>query len=315
MSDILDFKGSLGETTNRFFIVIYTTSHNFHNPVFMDAVNKMTPYVLEQDFNKISLSNALSYLCHDKLNDEYILEKIEDADFLVCLMNQEDGTIAGFMYGRLFLDKIFQYYGKYFLPWVLFEIDILCGHSLLKGPGIIMMNFLKCFTYYLSIFNLRHSTPKEKSGFVLYSDDNEKAVRYYDRSGVNILNKSIHDLRFWKIPPYPIMKKELSIYIKSNFMLVSGDKHELPLLSPRKYKYNSPRIPKKEEIKLLVKNSQYKGSKTFKLLHRRTKRNKSLTPLGLSYESSIHTPGSLKKMHTPKTSKSLTFYTPKSKTK
>ena len=235
-------------------------------------------------------------------------------------MNQVDGTLAGYTFGYLYLhgkgyEKQVSSREIRMIDWVCISIDVLCGHSLLKGPGPVLMNFVKCLTYYI------YQLQPNKHGFILNSIEDDSTLDFYEKNDILPLFPSLPAdddpsvdfdpllFRYWNIPPSKDMKNILRQFRKYDIKFkVNPEIDEGLYLEEPDVKYPVPLI---DEISELVAHSELKKSPSgwveymprvisetffpspeFKPRFSHTRRvHKSATPLSLSVSpTSIHSP-------------------------
>ena len=321
-----NFQHSRKKTINRFFFVVYVNKETSDNVTFMDACRKLTNLIVRVSFSRVNIIGKYKYLCKGMLNPEYIIQQLHHADFLVCVLNQVDGTLAGYTFGNLYINDTYsrQISLRYSMPlrWAAFYIKVLCGHSLFKGPGPVLMNFLKCLTYYISLLE------PTKNGFMLDSIDTKDTIAFYQSNGVIPfidqpilpdvdMNESLdinpNLFRFWVLPPYKKMKPILKQFKKYDikFKVNPREREGLELEEPN----TPPPVPSLQEIHKLVSHSDLKKSPTgwssyipeqflkpfVPLFSSKRRAHKSPTPLSVSVSPILHSP-SLSSYGTPEPS-------------
>ena len=250
----MEFIPSLSDTPNDFFIIIYVTQETFDTQsYFMTACSKLTDTVSVCDFKKIHLEKTNEFMCKE-LGEGYINSHVKHADYFICLMNKSNSSLAGFLYGNIFINKDFVIYGlrQVINPWVLLNIDVLCGHELLKGVGFVLILFVKCLTCYIvetikenELQRLKEGLPPiNKTGFVLESVPDVNTQKFYERNEIKQLsgrpfNFVLHP-RYWNVPDDIDKISELihslnhsKIKLKKSSTEKQDMLHLIEILSPR----------------------------------------------------------------------------------
>lgn len=176
---------------NRYFIAFFLKSNI--GEVFINSCRQISNIVvLLDDLNKLSLQDAVSNVCLSRdggVDEEHIIKYFKQSNFLICLMNHDDYSIAGFTYGH----SVYKPNKPNKLNWMAFEVEILCGHNQMKSVGYNLTNILK-----LIVLEINKTNPKI-IGFILTSVKVPSTLQFYDRQEIIPMNKSNPLKRFWQI--------------------------------------------------------------------------------------------------------------------
>jgi len=174
---------------NKYFIVPFIKRKT--EPLFINACAAIfNNTVLLENFKNISLRDTTKHLCTVKgtgVDEDYIVDNLNRNQFLICLMNHDDYSLAGFVYGKVNDPH------KY--TWSAFYINVLCAHNNLKAIGFTLVNILKL----LSI-EINKNDPS-KIGFTLDSVDSPNTIDFYNKQDILPLSSKSNLLRGWKLDP------------------------------------------------------------------------------------------------------------------
>lgn len=221
---------------NRYFVAFFLKSNVGH--VFIDACRKISNIVvLLDDLNKLSLQDTVYNVCGSSdggVSEDYILKYFKLSNFLICLMNHEDYSIAGFVYGH----SVYKQGKPNKYNWLAFEIEVLCGHNSMKKVGFQLSNILKLLVVEI------HKVEKKINGFTLHSVNVPSTLAFYDRQEIVPLDISQPLERFWKIK-----QGDLREFMKTTRMQM---KRKTPSSFEFLDKSNTPETPRENFIGLLT---------------------------------------------------------------
>lgn len=200
---------------NKYFIVIFIKTKV--EDAFIDACRTVFSNIIILDnFKNITLESAAQHLCSvdgSGVSKDYIIKYLNKNNFLICLMNHDDYSLAGFAYGSANSPV------KY--DWSSFYVNVLCAHNHLKAVGYTLTCILKLMAIEV------HKKTRAKTGFVLDSIDGANTIAFYNTQDILPINAASSDLhRKWDVDVSlgPRLKKQMShIELKIRNRHVQGE--------------------------------------------------------------------------------------------
>lgn len=169
---------------NRYFLVLFV-KNNIDSEFIRSCEKIIDNIIFIPNFNNFIFQNIQNLCIVDGrgVDHDYIQKQLNRSNFILCLMNHYDFSLAGFVYGKT--NKPYD--------WSSLYISVLCGHQYMKGIGYQFINIIK-----LIVIEINKINPN-KNGFVLDSINNPNTLQFYDKQDILPLSpdKPLH--RFWRI--------------------------------------------------------------------------------------------------------------------
>ncbi len=191
---------------NRYFLVLFV-KNNIDSEFIQSCEKIIDNIIFIPNFNNFIFQNIQNLCIVDGkgVDHDYIQKQLNRSNFILCLMNHYDYSLAGFVYGKT--NKPYD--------WSALYISVLCGHQYMKGIGYQFINIIKLIV--IEINKINHN----KNGFVLDSINNPNTLQFYDKQDILPLSpdKPLH--RFWRFD----RRENYSTIQKSRIQLKTRGEH------------------------------------------------------------------------------------------
>ena len=250
---------------NRYFVVLFVK--NNIDGDFINSCEKIINNIIYLPNFKNILFQDIQHLCivdGKGVDHEYIQKHLERSNFILCLMNHFDYSLAGFVYGKS--NKPDKY------KWSSLYVSVLCGHNYMKGIGYQFMNILKLIVIELNKIN------SNKNGFVLDSINNPNTLDFYDKQDILPIHSDNPFHRFWRFDRIEGLEESLQKNIQKSRIQLKIRGNEFEFISNEQ---STPRTPRNNLLESLrsttvEKKQEIKSKKIKEKINKKKRQTKEL---------------------------------------
>ena len=246
---------------NRYFLVLFV-KNNIDSDFVRSCEKIIDNIIYIPNFKNFSFQN-IKHLCivnGKGVDHEYIQKQLNRSNFIICLMNHYDYSLAGFIYGKT--NRPIKY------DWSCLYISVLCGHQHMKGIGYQFINIIKLIV--IENNKINHN----KNGFVLDSINNPNTLQFYDKQNILPISPDNPLHRFWRFD----RNHKSDFFQKSRIQVKLREDDNFDFISNSQSTPTTPRSNLLELLKSKVfeKTQEIKSQKIKQKINKKNRQTKEL---------------------------------------